>query len=105
MAIIQIGSALKNLKIFQKIILYEYVPAFLGVPMPSYEGYKPDIAPGVTHSFAVAAFRFGHSLVPPAILLRDRNCRYGRGPGGHDSVRLCQTWWDGNVSIYTFILL
>lgn len=105
MAIIQIGSALKNLKIFQNIILYEYVPAFLGVPMPSYEGYKPDIAPGVTHSFAVAAFRFGHSLVPPAILLRDRNCRYGRGPGGHDSVRLCQTWWDGNVSIYTFILL
>lgn len=83
---------------FQNIILYEYVPSFLGVPLPTYQGYKAELAPGVTHAFAVAAFRFGHTLVPPAILLRDRNCRYGRAPGGHDAIRLCQTWWDGNVS-------
>ncbi|XP_013145053.1 PREDICTED: dual oxidase [Papilio polytes] len=80
----------------QNIILYEYVPAFLGIPLPPYEGYRAEIAPGVTHAFAVAAFRFGHTLVPPAILLRDRNCRYSRAPGGHDAIRLCQTWWDGN---------
>ncbi|KAH9629502.1 hypothetical protein HF086_015832 [Spodoptera exigua] len=80
----------------QNIILNEYVPAFLGVPLPPYKGYRADVAPGVTHSFAVAAFRFGHTLVPPAILLRDRNCKYGRAPGGHDAIRLCQTWWDGN---------
>lgn len=92
-----------NFSFFQNIILYEYVPAFLGMPMPRYEGYKAEVAPGVTHAFAVAAFRFGHTLVPPAILLRDRNCRYSRAPGGHDAIRLCQTWWDGNVSFITLI--
>ncbi|XP_047991381.1 dual oxidase isoform X1 [Leguminivora glycinivorella] len=80
----------------QNIILYEYVPAFLGVPIPPYKGYRAEVAPGVSHAFATAAFRFGHTLVPPAILLRDRNCRYSRAPGGHDAIRLCQTWWDGN---------
>lgn len=73
------------------------MPAFLGVSIPSYTGYKAEVAPGITHAFAVAAFRFGHTLVPPAILLRNRNCKYGRAPGGHDAIRLCQTWWDGNV--------
>lgn len=84
-------------------MLYEYVPSFIGVPIPPYQGYKAEVAPGVTHAFAVAAFRFGHTLVPPAILLRDRNCRFGRAPGGHDAIRLCQTWWDGNVSTHGLV--
>ncbi|VVC91212.1 unnamed protein product, partial [Leptidea sinapis] len=46
----------------QNIILYEYVPSFLGTPVPPYQGYRAEMAPGITHAFAVAAFRFGHTL-------------------------------------------
>lgn len=51
----------------QNIIVYEYLPAFLGVEMPGYTGYKKDTHPGVSHLFQAAAFRFGHSLIPPGI--------------------------------------
>ena len=41
----------------QAIILYEYLPAFLGVEMDEYTGYKADIHPGISHVFQSAAFR------------------------------------------------
>uniref|UniRef100_A0A915CXX0 Uncharacterized protein n=1 Tax=Ditylenchus dipsaci TaxID=166011 RepID=A0A915CXX0_9BILA len=62
----------------QNIILYEFLPALLAInpsQIPSYEGYKPHVPPGISHSFATTAFRFPHSLVPPGLLLRKRNSK------------------------------
>ena len=42
----------------QSIIMYEYLPAFLGIPVEEYEGYKADIHPGISHVFQSAAFRY-----------------------------------------------
>lgn len=74
----------------QSIIVYEYVPALTGVSLAAYGGYAADVAPGVSHAFAAAAFRYGHTLVPPGLQRRDANCRF-RAP-----LRLCSTWWDSN---------
>lgn len=41
--------------------------------IPEYQGYNPHVPPGISHSFATTAFRFPHTLVPPALLLRKRN--------------------------------
>ncbi|XP_049777239.1 dual oxidase [Schistocerca cancellata] len=80
----------------QNIIAYEYLPAFMGEALPPYEGYKPDVHPGVSHVFQSAAFRFGHTLIPPGIYRRDAACRYRSTSMGHRAIRLCSTWWDSN---------
>ncbi|XP_018563303.1 dual oxidase [Anoplophora glabripennis] len=80
----------------QNIIAYEYIPAFLGEQLPPYEGYKPDVHPGITHAFQSAAFRFGHSLIPPGLYRRDAQCNYKKTAMGYLALRLCSTWWDSN---------
>lgn len=78
--------------------MYEYLPAFLGEEIPPYEGYRQEIHPGVTHVFQSAAFRFGHSLIPPGIYRRDGDCNFKNTSNGDKAIRLCATWWDSNVS-------
>lgn len=77
--------------------MYEYLPEFLGKEIPKYDGYKQEIHPGVTHMFQSAAFRFGHSLIPPGLYRRDEECRFKETPMGYLAIRLCSTWWDSNV--------
>lgn len=77
----------------QSIFVYEYLPAFLGGAfLETYEGYKADVHPGISHMFQAAAFRFGHSLIPPGIMRRDGKCNFKK------TLRLCSTWWDSSVS-------
>ncbi|XP_063236450.1 dual oxidase [Bacillus rossius redtenbacheri] len=80
----------------QNIIVYEYLPAFLGEELPPYSGYKPDLHPGVSHVFQSAAFRFGHTLIPPGIYRRNGKCHFKRTPMGYRALRLCSTWWDSH---------
>lgn len=56
----------------QNIIMYEYLPTLLGddEPLSNYTGYKPDVHPGISHVFQSAAFRFGHTLIPPGLYRR-----------------------------------
>ena len=56
----------------QNIIMYEYLPTLLGDddPVAPYSGYKPDIHPGISHVFQSAAFRFGHTMIPPGLYRR-----------------------------------
>lgn len=83
----------------QNIIMYEYLPAFLGIDrLPAYEGYRSDVHPGISHMFQAAAFRFGHTLIPPGIFRRDAQCNYRQTMMGFAAIRLCSTWWDSNVS-------
>ena len=41
----------------QSVIMYEYLPSFLGQEVSPYAGYKPDTHPGISHVFQSAAFR------------------------------------------------
>ena len=41
----------------QSVIMYEYLPSFLGQELSPYAGYKPDTHPGISHVFQSAAFR------------------------------------------------
>lgn len=85
----------------QNIIAYEYIPAFIGQPLPEYTGYKQDIHPGITHVFQSAAFRYGHSLIPPGLYRRDGECNFEQSPFG---LRLCATWWDSNEILESYSL-
>ena len=41
----------------QSIIMYEFLPAFVGREAADYDGYKSFIHPGISHVFQSAAFR------------------------------------------------
>lgn len=38
-----------------------------------YDGYNPNINPGISNVFATAALRFGHSLINPILSRLDSN--------------------------------
>lgn len=64
-----------------------------------YAGYKPDLHPGISHVFQSAAFRFGHTMIPPGLYLRDDKCQFLNTPGGYKGIRLCSTWWNAEEVI------
>ncbi len=41
----------------QSLIMYEFLPAFIGREVAKYNGYKSFIHPGISHVFQSAAFR------------------------------------------------
>jgi dual oxidase len=79
--------------------MYEYLPLLLEDTIPAYDGYKPDLHPGISHIFQSAAFRFGHTMIPPGIYRRDKKCNFRTTNRGQPAIRLCTTWWDSNVSL------
>lgn len=83
----------------QSIIMYEYLPSLLGEGVEPYTGYKPDVHPGISHVFQSAAFRFGHTTIPPGIYRRDRTCNFKKSPTGGLALRLCSVWWDSQDQI------
>ncbi|RGB41003.1 heme peroxidase [Rhizophagus diaphanus] len=50
-----------NIALYQKTVSEEYLGTILGRPLPAYEGYKPDVYPGIDTFFATVSFRYGHS--------------------------------------------
>lgn len=81
----------------QNIIMYEYLPALLESKLPPYKGYNPDVHPGISHMFQAAAFRFGHTQIPPGIYMRDSQCNFHLTSSGYPALRLCANWWNSNV--------
>jgi len=77
---------------WQNIVYYEWLPELLGGSLPAYPGYQSHVEPSVTALFEAAAFRFGHSMVPPGIYIRDDKCNYER-PGNRSALRLCNCYW------------
>jgi peroxidase len=54
----------------QAITYNEFLPALLGKDaLPAYEGFKPDVDPGISTLFATACYRFGHSMVRNEVVL------------------------------------
>lgn len=75
----------------------------MGETLPEYSGYKVDIHPGISHVFQTAAFRFGHTLIPPGIYRRDGQCNFRKTPSGSPALRLCSHWWDSSVSVTSLL--
>nr|XP_022914641.1 dual oxidase-like [Onthophagus taurus] len=80
----------------QHIVIDEWLPTWLNNPLPPYKGYNPSINPQIDQLFQTAAFRFGHTLVPPGVYLRD----YGRDGCSTTfknwdkfAVRTCNSFW------------
>jgi hypothetical protein len=92
-----------NIAEYQSIAVNEWLPAFVGRGLPPYAGYVSTINPGVAEVFQLAAMRFGHSLVPSALLRRDlsRTCAFRTtserfGVAGRPALRTCNTYSRGN---------
>ncbi|XP_022093825.1 dual oxidase 2-like isoform X3 [Acanthaster planci] len=100
---------------YQKIVLYDWLPAFLNMDAEEietnrYTGYKSYVHPGITHEFQSAAMRFGHTLVPPGVYRRDAQCNFlntslesSNIPGTQFSpvhgVRTCNSFWNPQLPI------
>jgi hypothetical protein len=58
----------------QAITYNEWLPAVLGSnAIPRYQGYNPNVNPGISNEFSTAGFRFGHSLLGDDIEFLDNN--------------------------------
>lgn len=83
--IYQLARALVGAEM-QAITYREFLPALLGPgALPPWEGYDPDLDPGIANVFSTAGYRFGHSMVTSELW------RLGRGlapiPAGHLPLR------------------
>lgn len=80
--------------IIQNITYKEALPA-LGLGHLGYNEYDPYSNPNLSHEFSTAAFRLGHTMVPPFIPLLDEECsaavyesyRWGQSAPGMLSLR------------------
>lgn len=65
----QIFQRAKQLNVaqIQQITFNEYLPTLLGQELPTYQGYNPQVNPGIERVFSSAAFRLGHTQLSSTI--------------------------------------
>ncbi|KAK9516542.1 hypothetical protein VZT92_024464 [Zoarces viviparus] len=83
---------------FQNIALYDWLPGYLGdKKLPPYPGYQKFVDPGVSPEFQAAAIRFGITMAPPGVYMRNRTCHFRKlvNTDGSSSpaMRLCNSFW------------
>uniref|UniRef100_A0A672ITW8 NAD(P)H oxidase (H2O2-forming) n=1 Tax=Salarias fasciatus TaxID=181472 RepID=A0A672ITW8_SALFA len=90
---------------FQNIALYEWLPAYLNdKKLPPYPGYQKFVDPGISPEFEAAAIRFGITMAPSGVYMRNRTCHFRRiiNVDGSTSpaMRLCNNFWKRKVINY-----
>ncbi|KAM6937988.1 dual oxidase 2 [Xenentodon cancila] len=83
---------------FQNIALYEWLPGYLGdKKLPPYPGYQKFVDPGISPEFQAAAIRFGITMVPPGVYMRNRSCHFrtitNTDGSTSPAMRLCNNFW------------
>ncbi|KAM3870374.1 dual oxidase 1 [Diretmus argenteus] len=83
---------------FQNIAVYEWLPGYLGnAALPPYPGYQKFVDPGVSPEFQIAAIRFGITMVPPGVYMRNRTCHFRNivniDGSFSPAMRLCNSFW------------
>ncbi|XP_064169953.1 dual oxidase 2 isoform X2 [Anguilla rostrata] len=84
---------------FQNIVFYEWLPVYLGSEtVPSYPGYQKYVDPGISPEFQAAAMRFGSTMVPPGVYMRNRTCHYRHiiniDGSTAPALRVCNSFWN-----------
>ncbi|XP_041853640.1 dual oxidase 1 isoform X2 [Melanotaenia boesemani] len=82
---------------FQNIAVYEWLPAYLGdIKLPPYPGYQKFVDPGISPEFQ-AAIRFGITLAPPGVYMRNSTCHFRKiiniDGSTSPAMRLCNSFW------------
>ncbi|KAM9753466.1 dual oxidase 1 [Menidia menidia] len=83
---------------FQNIALYEWLPGYLrDKKLPPYPGYQKFVDPGISPEFQAAAIRFGVTMAPPGVYMRNRTCHFRKVINKDGSIspamRLCNSFW------------
>nr|XP_019934398.1 PREDICTED: dual oxidase 1 [Paralichthys olivaceus] len=83
---------------FQNIALYEWLPGFLrDKKLPPYPGYQKFVDPGISPEFQAAAIRFGITMAPPGVYMRNRTCHFRQilniDGSSSPALRLCNSFW------------
>ncbi|XP_039990207.1 dual oxidase 1 isoform X1 [Xiphias gladius] len=83
---------------FMNIAVYEWLPAYLGdKKLPPYPGYQKFVDPGISPEFQAAAIRFGITMAPPGVYMRNRTCHFRKIVNIDGSLspamRLCNSFW------------
>ncbi|XP_067829644.1 dual oxidase 2 [Heptranchias perlo] len=82
---------------FQNIVLYEWLPKYLGRNLSNYTGYKKFVDPGISPEFQAAAMRFGATMVPPGVYMRNRTCAFRNVTNVYHTespaIRMCNNFW------------
>lgn len=68
----------------QSIVYNEWLPV-MGITLPEYAGYRPEVNAQISNVFSAAAFRMGHTLINSNILRIQRDGQ--EIPGGNISLR------------------
>ncbi|XP_034943061.1 dual oxidase 2-like [Chelonus insularis] len=77
----------------QKIVVYDWLPQWLGMNLSDYEGYDASVNPQIDQFFQSAAFRFGHTLVPAGVYLRDYGEFGCKLKLSKRAIRTCNNYW------------
>ncbi|KAL1420959.1 hypothetical protein MTO96_004326 [Rhipicephalus appendiculatus] len=89
--------------VHQHIIMNDWLPEWLGSPLPEYNGWDSSIDPGIATEFQSAAMRFGHTLVTSGGYRRGyapdctvRNVSFEMDGQRHSvsGVRTCNSFWN-----------
>ncbi|XP_054588942.2 dual oxidase 2 [Nothobranchius furzeri] len=83
---------------FQNIALYEWLPGYLrGKKLPPYPGYQKFVDPGISPEFQAAAIRFGVTMAPPGVYMRNKTCHFqtimNMDGSTSPALRLCNSFW------------
>uniref|UniRef100_A0A8D3BL71 NAD(P)H oxidase (H2O2-forming) n=1 Tax=Scophthalmus maximus TaxID=52904 RepID=A0A8D3BL71_SCOMX len=83
---------------FQNTALYEWLPGYLGDKrLPPYPGYQKFVDPGISPEFQAAAVRFGITMAPPGVYMRNRTCHFRKiiniDGSSSPAMRLCNSFW------------
>lgn len=82
---------------FQRILYYEWLPAFIGQNVTQYGGYKKYIDPSISPEFQAAAIRIMNSMIPPGVYMRNRTCHFRHVQNVYDgmdpALRVCNNFW------------
>ncbi|KYO21449.1 dual oxidase 2 [Alligator mississippiensis] len=82
---------------YQNIVLYEWLPAWLGESISSYKGYSQHVDPSLSPEFLAAAEHVLATMVPPGIYMRDKQCNFRRvidqDKNQSSALRLCNNYW------------
>ena len=74
--------------LLQKITYYEWLPVLIGYgTLPDYSGYNPSVDPQIANEFSSAAFRIGHTMLPPFYLPT-------RADGSQEALSLLQAFFN-----------